>query len=171
MSPKKKADGRESTLAAARKPTRDKAAARELAAELAMGFQQIGQFVSEFSQLDFTIRFLLSRRLGLPDEYFDIVTAPYDFVMLCQVTQALLCKQSPDKKDAIEKVFKGCRKLNDDRVHVAHGMWTLGREGPVARHVSRGSLQPKYYFEEKDRLRQLAAEAQRLMNEVLTIGK
>ena len=99
------------------------------------------------------------------------MTAPYDFAMLCKVTQALLCKQSPDKKEPIEKLFSDCLKLNEDRVHAAHGMWTLGREGPIARHVSRGSLQPEFYFEQKDKLTQLAAEAQRLMNKVLMIGK
>lgn len=129
MIPRKTENAPEHTLTATAKPTRDIAAAHELATEQAIGFQMIGQFVSEFSQLDLTIRFLLANRLGLPEGYFDIVTAPYDFLMLCNVTQVLLCKQSPDKKEAIKKLFDDCRKLNDDRVHVAHGMWTLGREG------------------------------------------
>jgi hypothetical protein len=168
---KKTGDTPEHILAATTKPTRDMATALALAAEQAMGFQLIGQFVSEFSQLDFTIRVILSRRLQLPDDYFDIVTAPYDFVTLCNVTQALLCKQLPRKKETITKLFKDCRKLNDDRVHLAHGIWTSGQDGPVVRHVSKSSLHPNYYFEEKGKLKQLAAEAQRLMNAVLTIGK
>lgn len=152
-------------------PHRDPAAARELAAEFASGWQAIGRFLSEFSQLDFTIRFVLARRLGIPDEYFDIVTAPYDFAILCNVTRELICKQLPHRKKVIEKLFNDCLKLNDERVRVAHGMWTLGREGLVARHVQRRSLQPQYFFDKRNELGRLAEEAQRLMQAVLTIGK
>jgi hypothetical protein len=152
------------------KPPRDLAAARELAAEFAEGYQAIGRFLSEFSQLDFTIRFVLARRLGISDEYFDIVTSPYDFAMLCNVTRELICKQLPQKKRDIEKLFNECLKLNENRVRVAHGMWTLGQEGLVARHVQRRSLQPQYFFDKRNELGRLAEEAQRLMQAVLTIG-
>jgi hypothetical protein len=146
-------------------------AANELAIEQADGYRLIGQFISEYSQLEFTVKAILFGRLQLPEEYFDIVTAPYDFAMLCTVTKELLCKQLPDSKQSIERLFKDCRKLNDERVRVAHGLWTQGREGPIARHVSRGSLQPKYHFEQPDSLSKLTVEAQRLMQQVLAIGK
>ncbi|OGA16217.1 MAG: hypothetical protein A3H32_07575 [Betaproteobacteria bacterium RIFCSPLOWO2_02_FULL_63_19] len=152
MVARKKGDPPQHTFAATKKPDRDIAAAYALAAEQATGYQLIGQFISEFSQLDFSIRVLLANRLGLAKEYFDIVTAPYDFVMLCKVTQVLLCTQAPAKKKSIEKLFKDCITLNEDRVRVAHGMWTLGREGPTARHVSRSSLKPKFFFDQKNKL-------------------
>ena len=52
------------------RPPKQLAAARELAADFAEGYQAIGRFLSEFSQLDFTIRFVLAKRLGIPDEVF-----------------------------------------------------------------------------------------------------
>ena len=152
-------------------PPRDLAAAQELAVQFAEGHRAIGRFLSEFSQLDFTIRFVLAKRLGIADEYFDIVTSPYDFAMLCKVTREVVTKQIPEKAKGIEKIFKGCHKLNEDRVRVAHGMWSLGEEGLVARHVPRQSLEPKYYFENRNALGKLADEAQRLLQSVLTIGK
>jgi len=152
------------------KPPRDVAAAQELATEFAQGYQAIGRFLSEFSQLDFTIRFVLAKRLRISDEYFHIVISPYDFAMLCNVTRELICKQVPQKARNIEKLFNECLKLNEDRVRVAHGMWTLGQEGLVARHVQRRTLQPRYFFEKRDELDQLAEDAQRLMQAVLTIG-
>jgi len=170
MSTRKKRSASALHAPAKEKPYRDLAAAQVLAAEFAQGYQAIGRFLSEFSQLDFTIRVVLARRLGIADEYFDIVTAPYDFAMLCNVTRELVCKQLPHRKVNIEKLFDECLKLNDARVKVAHGMWTLGREGLVARHVQRRSLQPQYFFEKKDELSQLALNAQRLMQAVLTIG-
>ena len=76
---------------------------------------------------------------------------------------------APSKTDSILTV-QSRMTLNDDRVRVAHGMWTLGRDGLVARHVQRSSLQPQYFFEKRNELGRLAEEAQRLMQAVLTIG-
>lgn len=152
-------------------PPRDLAAARELAAQFAEGHRAIGRFLAEFSQLDFTIRFVLAKRLEIAEEYFDIVTSPYDFAMLCNVTREVIAKQIPEKAKDVEKIFNECHKLNEDRVRVAHGMWSLGEEGLVARHVQRRSLEPKYFFENRDALGKLADEAQRLMQSVLTIKK
>src|SRR5438046_1543594 len=98
------------------KPNRDPAAARELAAQFAEGHRAIGQFLAEFSQLDFTIRFVLAKRLGLADEYFDIVISPYDFAMLCNVTREVVTKQIPEKAKDVEKIFSECLKLNENRV-------------------------------------------------------
>lgn len=153
----------------AKPPERPLSAERAaFAARMRAGFQDIGHFIFEFSQLEFTIRAVLSSALKLPDGYFDIVTSGYDFAMLCNVTRAVALKQRPDHEPAIEKLFNDCLKLNDERVRVAHGMWTFGGEGVVARHVGRRNLQPKYYFENQDALVRLAAEAQRLMQAALS---
>lgn len=151
-------------------PPRDLVAARKIADYLAEGHRAIGNFLSEFSQLDFTIRFVLASKLGISKEYFDIVTAPYDFAMLCNVAREVVSKQIPDRANAVKKIFDACLKLNDKRVRVAHGIWTLSNDGLVARHVSRSSLEPKYFFERKDELDGLADEAQRLLQAVLSIG-
>jgi hypothetical protein len=48
----------------------------------------VGQFIFEFSQLEFMIRHLLGEALGLDDEkQFHAVTSPYDFATLCRVTR------------------------------------------------------------------------------------
>lgn len=60
-------------------------AAEEIQAQWADGFRMIGEFLFEFSQLEFSIRFVLGHHLGLAEEYFDIVVGPYDFAMLCCV--------------------------------------------------------------------------------------
>ena len=56
-------------------------------------YTAIGQFVFEFSQLEFIIRHALGEALALKETganaQFDIVTAPYDFVALCNVTKAI----------------------------------------------------------------------------------
>jgi len=128
------------------------------------GFELIGQFIFWFSQLEFTIKARLAAALSLPDEQFDTITAPYDFAVLCMVTSSVLVRKFPESKPEIETLFSQCRSLNDERVRVAHGMWTHGKDGLMARHVSRTKLEPKYFYENPAELRKLAAQAQQLMN-------
>ena len=110
---------------------------------------------------------MLHARLGLSAEYFDIVTGPYDFVMLCNVTEKASIVKYPAKEADIEKVFKECRKLNDSRVLVAHAMWTDDFDGLSARSFSRTSLKTQTHEFKKDELERLSAKAQELMQRVI----
>ena len=135
------------------------------------GCRDIGEFLFEFSQLEFSIRVLLHARIRLAEEYFDLVISPYDFAALCNVSREVLLKQLPAKAATIKDVFAQCLALNENRVRIAHGLWTYGADSLVARVVSRGSLQMKYYFEKSGELRELAQKAQMLNQAVLTIGR
>ena len=111
----------------------------------------IGQFIFKFSQLEFMIRHLLGEALALHDDArFQAVTSAYDFAALCRVTRSV-ATSIPGCTDAdkaeLEAIFKNCLKVNDDRLHVAHGTWFISKEeGMGARHVSRSSLEPKVYY-------------------------
>ena len=65
----------------------DMDAVRESAEKRGIQLLGIGRFIFEFSQLEFSIRAVLVSRLGLKEEYFNIVTGPYDFAKLCNVTR------------------------------------------------------------------------------------
>jgi hypothetical protein len=114
----------------------------------------IGQFMFEFSQLEFTIRHLLGEILEFkdtgPDALFDILISPYDFATLCNVTKAVFmrvvrCEQSD--RDEIESIMNAALSLNsEDRLPIAHGTWFIGNEGHGARHVSRGKLEMKIRY-------------------------
>lgn len=131
------------------------------------GFRGIGRFLLEFSQLQFTIRVVLSARLDLDEKYFDIVTGPYDFAILCNVTEKASIVKYPTKKVAIEKVFKECRKLNDSRVMIAHGMWHDEFDGLSVRHFSRNSLTTTDHPFKEDKFDRLADKAQELLQRVI----
>jgi hypothetical protein len=136
----------------------------------AKGFQLIGEFIFWFSQLEFTIKDRLASALRLPDKYFGAVTTPYDFAVLCTVTQTvLLSNYPPEKKQEIDKVFNDCRKLNEERVRIAHGLWTHAKSGLVARHASRSKLKAEYFYEDPKALSKLTTEAKRLMLEVMQV--
>src|SRR4029077_10280359 len=102
----------------------------------------------------------LERALRLPDEFAEAVTTPYDFAVFCTVTQSVLLSKYPDKRPEIEQVFKKCRKLNDERVRIAHGMWSHAiKTGLIARYASRTKLKGEYFYEDPEALPKLGAEA------------
>ena len=135
------------------------------------GFQTIGQFIFWFSQLEFTIKHRLSTALGLRDQLFDVVTAPYDFATLRTVASQVLALRHPEKQADLKKIFNECRRLNDERVRVVHGTWTHGSAGLSARHVARQTLSAKYFFEKPQDLVELAQRAERLMRDLIEVPR
>lgn len=145
-------------------------ALRQELADNARVFEAIGRFIFQFSQLEFTIKAYLAAQIGLADKHFDAVTEPYDFGMLCAVTQAISLMRFPEQKKAIESLFNRCLSLNDDRNRVAHGLWSGGIGGGMtARHVARSSLKASHYFENPEDVAKLAETAQGLMAEFLFV--
>jgi hypothetical protein len=133
-------------------------------------YLDIGRFTHQFSQLEFTIRALLASALKLTDGQFDVVTAPYDFKTLCTVASKILqLRHSSDKnaQQVIEKLFNKCAALNDDRVRMAHGTWSIGPSSASARHVSRQKLEAGYYFENPGDVAKKADIAQDLMRRLI----
>lgn len=149
-----------------------RAALRREAEERAALFQAIGEFIFEFSQLEFTIRHALGAALDLRDDtLFDAVTSPYDFAALCRVTDTVLKEAFKGDEHAashveIDKIFRACLAINDDRVRIVHGTWTI--EGG-ARHVQRSTLKAKDYFDKPDDIVAKAHEAADLKNGVVKI--
>ena len=76
-------------------------------------FQLIGEFIFWFSQLEFSIRTRLSGLLTMDDSLFDIVIGPYDFAILCTITQKVLVNRYPADEKAIV-LFKRCHALNTE---------------------------------------------------------
>jgi hypothetical protein len=162
-------------LKKARKVSR--AALRREAKERAELFLAIGEFIFEFSQLEFTIRVALATLLNPAwnDDKFDAVTSPYDFAALCRVTWEV-CKGDPrilptladqaDKEAEVARVFKACLAINDERVRIAHGTWTIGSG---ARHVARGTLKAQFHFEKPEKIVEKTREVKKLMASVVQL--
>ena len=134
------------------------------------GYQDIGEFMVEFSQLQFTIRAVLAGLLQLKSELFNAITAPYDFARLCVVTREVALLQLPaDRRDEVVATFKACLALNTSRVRVAHGLLTYG-DGTIESLYVSNELKVGTYFSKPGELKELCAESQRLMNAMLKIG-
>jgi hypothetical protein len=84
-------------------------------------YAAIGQFMFEFSQLEFIIRHALREALALSeignDAQFDIVVSPYDFGSLCNVTKAIFMRTTrceEDDRKEIESIMNACMTLNNE---------------------------------------------------------
>lgn len=143
---------------------------REWAAKMRAGYAELGEFVVEFSQLEFTIRVSLGDALKLPNDLINIVLSLYDFRSLCKIWQLVMTHQQRERAKEIEAIFNACMKVNDERIRVAHGLWSFGTETLEAIHVSRNSLKVETYFVEPGQLRDLSKECQRLLQAILGVG-
>jgi hypothetical protein len=144
------------------KSTADQRKAAERAQEVRI-YTALGQFVFEFSQLEYVIRYFLGEALGLGDDRFDVVTSPYDFAALCRVScQVWLTTPGLTNKERkwVEPYFKECLKLNDQRVRILHGTWFANSAGAGARHVSRSTLKANFFFN-KDTVKEIKKAAQK----------
>jgi hypothetical protein len=148
-------------------PEVDMEAVRRAGARHREGTRAIGNFMFEFSQLEFTVRAVLQGRLKIEKEFFDIVIGPYDFRILCAVTMRVSCIRFPERTDELKKLFNECQTLNDKRVHIAHGVWTEGEEGFSLRFFNRQRLEADFVDYSADDLNRLAEKAQDLMQRVL----
>jgi hypothetical protein len=134
-------------------------------------FADIGAFIFQFSQLEHIIRMELTGALRLKKEQITAVTGPYDFAALCRVTKTILKQKSPEKAGHIEQALNKCLKLNEERVRVAHSLWTMDKSGSRAWHISRNSLKADRYFGDPGALARLTEDARRCKVEVATISR
>lgn len=64
------------------------------------------------------------------------------------------------KKNEIKRIFDACLAMNDERVRIAHGTWTIGGG---ARHVARSSLKARFHFDKTESIVEKTREIRRLM--------
>lgn len=136
----------------------------------AESFQAIGEFIVRFSLLEFLARLVLAEQLPL-GEFAETVTGALEFRMLCRITHTVLSTREPERAKQLDRWYRDCMALNDQRNHVAHGEWTLTRKGPYARHVSRNTLKPEAHFGTVAELKKLTDEAGRLGGEIASFLK
>ena len=132
-------------------------------------FVAIGRFITAFSQLEFFLKVALAGVLQIKEEHYNAVVDPYDFSMLCTVTSAIFKQEAPEREADIEKVLSRCRALNNHRVRIAHGVWLHESYGLKARHISRQSLKPEFYYHDSEELERLTETAQQLKVEVIAL--
>ncbi len=134
-------------------------------------YLSIGEFIFEFSQLEFMLRHALGEALGLNDDRFHTITSPYDFAALCRVTRSIYrtvpgC--TTEECIELDELFKACLQINDERVRIAHGTWFISDEGLGTQHVSRSSLEPKIYYSRIEDINMRSSEVTKLKSRIVS---
>ena len=107
-------------------------------------YRAIGRFIFEFSQLEHTLKICVAKAAGIKDEFFAAVMSQ-DFALLCTMALVILPSALQSQKPGnIDHVINECRRLNDERVRVVHGLWTPQKRGGTVAHVSRTKLKPTF---------------------------
>src|SRR5450755_3841977 len=94
----------------------------------AKDIKAIGEFVIAFSQLEFVMRALFERMMGLTTEQAEIVLASYDFAALSRAIGAF-ANALPERDEAaskrLDKLINECLRINTERVRIVHGTWNI----------------------------------------------
>jgi hypothetical protein len=122
-------------------------------------YTSIGRFIAEYSQLEFTLKSYVANAINLSDENFEIVMS-HDFAMLCTIALKVLSRGKNENQIVkLKGIIKRCRKLNDARVRIVHGLWFVGRKGGSLVHSSRRQLETISLFDDAEDLLKLIDEA------------
>ncbi len=122
-------------------------------------YTAIGRFVFWFSKLEGMLKADLAGLLDLDGKYLDSVVSAFDFASLCNTMKAMRLSRAPkNRRKNVEKFFSRCMSINESRVRVAHGDWTLNG----ARIVSRNSKAAAIYFAKPEELDELSKECETL---------
>jgi|SRR6516162_7240069 hypothetical protein len=129
-------------------------------------FSAIGRFIFEFSQLEYTIKHHVAEQVGLKDEYFTPVMT-HEFAVLCTIAETVLGPgMTGDRAERLKKLIDECRTLNEHRVHIVHGLWFVGREKGRLFPAPKGKIETDVYYEDHNKVAELADLAKRLHNEL-----
>jgi hypothetical protein len=137
--------------------------------EIEKYYRAIGFFVSAFSNLELELKADITIFLGLTFGDGRRILS-HDFAMTCTIAESVLSSRAGDdgRSAELRKLIKACRALNDHRVKIVHGFWTLddGRMG--VGYLSRRSLKIEPHYKTHQEITKLADEAERL---AMDLGK
>lgn len=86
-----------------------------------------------------------------------------------QIFQQVIAEHKAEKREQtkqLKELIKECKSLNNDRIRVVHGLWTIAGEPRELNYVSRQSLNNSSHFRDPDELAKKADQAAHLRNEI-----
>lgn len=130
---------------------------------------QIGRFIYQFSQLEFTLQFTLSTMLKLDERVSTPLMASLDFASLCRSIKSVYTALHPEDTDRIKAahdLISEIMALNDHRVAIVHSLWHPDITGQhmAAHRVTRDTHKARRLYKDRDELPKLVAKASDLHN-------
>lgn len=113
-------------------------------------YAAIGEFVICFSHLEWWIKRLIGEKLDISTRVQDAVIT-HDFVQCCTLLKTIMrddCNEYEFKR--LNELVKECLDINNYRVRIIHGSWSVGRGHALLAHVPRGKLVAEEHYENID---------------------
>jgi hypothetical protein len=90
---------------------------------------------------------VIADAVKLPNEDASAVIS-HDFAMLRTIVEKVLSRRMDEaRKTQLRAVIKRARALNDHRVRIVHGVWSIGRRAGRLHHVSRQKLEVASHYQ------------------------
>lgn len=128
----------------------------------------IGRFVHEFSNLELALKAHIAVFAHIePKDAGQILN--HDFGMTCTIAESVISRRLEKNKTVVLKdLIKRCRRLNDDRVRIVHGLWNLRPNEGSLIHLSRQKLEYAKHYSDADDIQKLVDEAQCIFRDLAT---
>ncbi|HVR58989.1 MAG TPA: hypothetical protein VMT72_19435 [Pseudolabrys sp.] len=124
-------------------------------------YKAIGRFIFEFSQLEAGMKYHIAEQCGIKDEHYNVLMV-YDFALLCTIAEKVLVRMGDSNGKILKNIISECRRMNDVRVRVAHGLWVPFMQGGTVSHVSRQNLTPRLSSDQTQELERCASQTNAL---------
>jgi hypothetical protein len=133
-------------------------------------YEVIGEFIVNFSVLDFYIKQILTAMSGVDLQYQGIIYSTMDLAAACDQLKAVCAIKFKDDKPRIKKINTKLNAVqtlaNSHRNAVAHALWTPQLQGMVAMRTQRKTGEVAYLYEDPTDLKKAASEASDLAVEM-----
>jgi hypothetical protein len=159
-------------------------------------FCAIGRFIFEFSQLEYMLKYYVALTIGLRDQHFAAITSQFDFARLCAAAENVwlqpytgpsiqdvlgkpparlrdlkrkkILAGADERERMLKKLLNECKLLNEDRVRVVHGLWSIAGAVGVRElnYVSKHTFNNSTHFRDADELAKKADQASHLRFEI-----
>jgi hypothetical protein len=125
-------------------------------------YTAIGHFIFEFSQLEAALKYHISEACRIRADHYEALLS-HDFAMLCTIARTVLVNHEDSEGKILQDIINRCRRMNDVRVRVVHGLWVPFKDGGTLVHTSR-SLKTYLNADQARQLEEDALETNQLRN-------
>ena len=131
-------------------------------------YRAIGEFLVEFSRLEYYLKVLYFVETGAKDDVYDEVTTLSPTQMVTALKSIAKRRYPSERVNRFGSVLNAVRTANDDRNHIAHAFWEEDQVSGLAdRFVSNSNLKPATKYRSFEDLEVATDKLRKLQEELL----
>jgi hypothetical protein len=147
--------------------TRDQIAKALMGAPMSPHYRAIGEFLVEFSQLEYIVKVVYFLCIGAAQDAFEVSTAQ-PLRTICKAT-AILCSARYGEQSAkrVTSLLNRVQTVADERNHIAHAYWQKDAAGLIDQFVSNNKLAAASKYREVADIEKMTESVRVLTGDIL----